>query len=145
MINCPKCGEAVKEEKAFCPKCGSPMDAAKANRKPMPDFGATIIQPPKRTASPPDITPSAPPIASPALPVATPAAPPPPVIATPASMPMAQFTGGNSASVSHSSTHVSLPAQSPERRNSARKIGFGFILLLLFLMFIAFVVALWLD
>jgi len=127
MINCPKCGEAVKEEKAFCQNCGSPMDAEKANRGPMPDFGATIIEPPRRTAAPPPI---APPIA-------------------PTMMPVAQPTGRTPATVSQPSTRVALPSQPDapplERRKSARKIGVGFILLLLFLMFTAFVVALWLD
>ncbi len=124
MINCPKCGEAVREEKAFCHNCGSPMDAAKANRGPMPDFGATIIEPPRRTA---------------AQPIA------------PQTVPVAQPTGRElaPAPVLHSSTRVALPsqpdAQPLERRKSARKIGFGFVLLLLFLMFTTFVVALWLD
>lgn len=123
MINCPKCGEAVREEKAFCQNCGSPMDAAKANRGPMPDFGATIIEPPRRTTAPP---------------------------IAPTPMPVAQPTGRHPAPVSHSSTRVALPSQPDapkplERRKSARKIGFGFVLLLLFLMFTAFVAALWLD
>lgn len=44
---------------------------------------------------------------------------------------------------------VALPsspdAQFVGKRNSSRKLGFVFILLLLFLMFITFAVALWLD
>lgn len=47
------------------------------------------------------------------------------------------------------SARVALPtspdAQFAGKHNSSRKLGFAFILLLLFLMFIAFAVALWLD
>ncbi|MCA1556387.1 MAG: hypothetical protein LC747_06825 [Acidobacteria bacterium] len=55
-----------------------------ANRGPMPDFGATIIEPPRRTA-PPTIV-------------------PPP-------MPVAQPTGREPAPVSHSTTRIALPSQ----------------------------------
>jgi hypothetical protein len=64
-------------------------------------------------------------------------------------MPATQFTGKDPASVSPSSNRAALPTQADaqrfEKRISARRIGFGFVLLLLFLMFIAFVLALWLD
>lgn len=122
MVNCPKCGAAVREEKAFCHTCGSPMDAAMANRAtPMPDFGATMLEPPKRTAQP---------------------------FVPPANTAI-QPTGTETAPVSHSFAGIASSAQSDatpvRRRKTSTKIGFGFVLLLLFLMFVAFVLALWLD
>lgn len=100
------------------------MRAAKAEREsPLPDFGATVPAPPPHT---------------------TPQQPfsPPPVneVQPPgwATMPVSSQTAG-----------VVLPAQQgappPARRKSARKIGVGFILLLLFLMFLAFVLAIIID
>jgi hypothetical protein len=122
MINCPKCGAAVRAEKAFCHNCGSPMDAAMANRAtPMPDFGATMLEPPKRAAQP---------------------------FVPPANTAI-QPTGRETGHVSHSFADVASSAQpgAPPvgRRKSFMKLGFGFVLLLLFLMFAVFVLALWLD
>jgi hypothetical protein len=124
MINCPKCGTAVREEKAFCHNCGSPMDAAKAEREtPLPDFGATILEPPRRTAPP---QPQPPPFA-------------PPIVTE------VQTPGRATAPVSYPPAGMAMPAPSSapaaERRKSSRKIGIGFVLLLLFLMFLAFVLA----
>lgn len=129
MVNCPKCGAAVREEKAFCHNCGSPMDAAMRQREePQPDFGATVIEPPRRTAPQPFV---------------------PPAITE------VQPTGRETAPVAPQQQHhpatarVALPlppdAQTPGRRKSSRKIGVGFVILLLFLMFAVFVLALVLD
>jgi hypothetical protein len=113
MVNCPKCGAEVREEKAFCHNCGSPMNAAMRQREePQPDFGAA-----QQPFVPPAIT-EVQQAVSENLPVAAP---------QPAALPLpsgAQPGGG---------------------RRPSRKIGFGFVLLLLFLMFIVFVIALWLD
>gem|GEM_PF-3380458 len=124
MINCPKCGTSVREEKAFCHNCGAPMDAAKAEREtPLPDFGATIIErPPSRAPAPPPPQPFTPPAV---LNVQPANRPPAPVLSTPASVALP----------------TPLSAPPPARRISSRKIGIGFILLLLFLMFLAFVLA----
>jgi hypothetical protein len=93
MVNCPKCGAGVREEKAFCHNCGAPMDAAMRQREePQPDFGATMLEPPR--------------VALPSSPVAP---------------------------------------EPDGRRKSSRKIGFGFVILLLFLMFVVFVLAVVLD
>lgn len=128
MNTCSKCGAAVKEEKAFCQNCGNPMDAAMAQRDaPMPDFSATILVPPKRP---------------------TQGAPPPP----PAEVKPAQTTPvapqQPTAPVAQPTTPVvaaTAPSPPVAARRTARKIGVGFILLLLFLTFAAFVIALWLD
>jgi hypothetical protein len=121
MINCPKCGTAVREGKAFCHNCGSPMDAAKAAREtPLPDFGATVLEPPRRPA------PSSP-FVPPAVTEVQSAARPP-------------------APVSYPPTGVALPTTPgapPAGRRKWRKIGF--VLLVLFLMFLAFVLAIVLD
>ena len=140
MVNCPKCGTAVREEKAFCHKCGSPMDAAKAEREtPLPDFGATIVVPPPRPAASP------PPQAAPPQP--TP--PPPPQPFVPPVVTEVQPASRPSAPVSYPPPGVALPtppsAPPAGRRKSSRKIGFGFVLLLLFLTFLAFVLAIVLD
>ncbi|HZH29942.1 MAG TPA: zinc ribbon domain-containing protein [Pyrinomonadaceae bacterium] len=132
MINCPRCGTAVREEKAFCHNCGSPMDAAKARREtPLPDFGATILEPPRRPAPPPQsFTPPAtseiPTAGRPTAPVKTSAAPP---------------------SYMPSGVALHTPANAPpvEGRKRSRRIGFGFVLLLLFLMLLAFVLAIVVD
>jgi hypothetical protein len=132
MVNCPKCGTAVREEKAFCHNCGAPMDAAKAEREtPLPDFGATIIEPPPRRVTPPPPPPPQPqPFAPPAVNEFQPASrPPAPVSSPPASVALP----------------TPLSAPPPARRTSARKIGIGFILILLFLMFLAFVLAIMVD
>jgi hypothetical protein len=124
MVNCSKCGTAVREEKAFCHNCGAPMDAAKAEREtPLPDFGATILVPPRVSAPQP---PSAPPAVTEVQPAgrATAPVPAPPArvaIPTPPSAPPAA------------------------RRKSPWKLGIGFLLLLLFLMFLAFVLAIVID
>jgi hypothetical protein len=133
MVNCPKCGAGVREEKAFCHNCGSPMDAAMRQREePQPDLGATIIEPPRpRTAQtfvPPAITEIQPtgretaPVN--AAPVNTAHQPAPARVA------------------------LSMPPDAPpvgKRKSSRKKIGFGFVLLLLFLMFAVFVLALVID
>ncbi|HEY0081265.1 MAG TPA: zinc ribbon domain-containing protein [Pyrinomonadaceae bacterium] len=132
MLNCPKCGTAVREEKAFCHNCGSPMNAAKAEREtPLPDFGATILEPPRRTApSPPSPQGQQQPFVPPAVTEVQPAHRPP-----------------VTASYPHAGVAVPTPPSAPPagRRKSSRKFGFGFVLLLLFLMFLAFVLALVLN
>ncbi|HZG50576.1 MAG TPA: zinc ribbon domain-containing protein [Pyrinomonadaceae bacterium] len=122
MINCPKCGTAVRAEKAFCHNCGSPMDAAKAAREtPLPDSGATVLEPPRRPA-PPAQQPFAPPAVTEVQPASRPTAP---VSAPPAG--------------------IAQPMPPPARRTRSRKLGVGFVLLLLFLMFLAFMLAVALD
>jgi hypothetical protein len=123
MVNCPKCGAGVREEKAFCHNCGSPMDAAMRQREePQPDFGATIIEPPRRAAQP----------------------------FVPPSITEVQPAGRETAPVARpTEARVALPlppdAQPTGKRKSSRKIGFGFVIILLFLMFIVFVLALVVD
>lgn len=126
MVNCPKCGTAVRPEKAFCHNCGSPMDAAKAEREtPLPDFGATVLEPPRRPTPP--IQSFTPPPVTEVQPAGRPTAPP----------------------ASYPPAGVALPAPSSApptgRRKSSRKIGVGFVLLLLFLMFLVFALAIVLD
>jgi hypothetical protein len=125
MVNCPKCGAEVREEKAFCHNCGTPMDAAMRQREePQPDLGATVLEPPRRAAQQPFV---------------------PPAITE------VQQAGSQNPPVAapQPAARVVLPlpsdAQPGGRRRPSRKIGFGFVLLLLFLMFIVFVIALWLD
>lgn len=124
MVNCPKCGAAVREEKAFCHNCGSPMDAAMRRREePQPDFGATAREPPTRRDAPPA---ASPPITE------------------------IQPTGRATTTIAHqpeahAASHLPSAAQPTGKRQTSRKIGFGFVLLLLFLMFVVFVLALWLD
>ncbi|HEX8131575.1 MAG TPA: zinc-ribbon domain-containing protein [Pyrinomonadaceae bacterium] len=134
MVNCPKCGTAVREEKAFCHNCGSPMDAAKAQREtPLPDFGATIIEPPRSPAPSQPQQPFAPPAAPEVQPPGRPTAP--------VSYP--------TTPVSYPPAGVALPTPSSAppvgRRKSSRKIGVGFVLLLLFLTILAFVLAIVTD
>jgi hypothetical protein len=120
MINCPKCGTAVREGKAFCHNCGSPMDAAKAAREtPLPDFGATVLEPPRRPAPSPPSQPFVPPAVTEVQPAVRPTAP---------------------ASYPHAGVAIPTPPSAPPAgRRKSRKIGF--ILLVLFLMFLAFVLA----
>jgi hypothetical protein len=103
------------------------MDAAMRKREePQPDFGATIIEPPRRVQPPQPFVPPA--------------------------INEIQPTGRETA---HQPAHQSAPARAPlplppeaqpfERRKPSRRIGFGFVILLLFLMFVVFVLALWLD
>ncbi len=138
MINCPKCGTAVREEKAFCHNCGSPMDAAKAEREtPLPDFGRTVIEPPRRAApSPPQQQqqPYAPPQQSFAPPAAT-------EVQT-GGRPTAPASYPPTAGVVQPAPTLAPPA---EQRKSTRRIGVGFVILLLFLMFLAFMLALVID
>jgi hypothetical protein len=125
MVTCPKCGAAVREEKAFCHNCGTPMDAAMRHHDaPQPDFGATVIEPPRRAAQPFV----------------------PPVITE------VQPTGRETAPVTAyqpATARAALPlppdAQPTGRRKSSRRIGFGFVIFLLFLMFVVFVLALIID
>ncbi len=139
MINCPKCGTAVREEKAFCHNCGSPMDAAKAQREtPLPDFGRTIIEPPPRRAAP-------------STPPQQPYAPPPQQPFVPQAATEIQTGGRPTAPVSYPPTKGVVPQTAPTPaplaggRKSARRIGVGFVILLLFLMFLAFALALVID
>lgn len=127
MVNCPTCGAAVREEKAFCHNCGSPMDAAMRQREtPMPDFSATVIEPPRRAAQQPFV---------------------PPVVTE------VQTAGRETAPVQQQQQNppagVALPSPLPAppfgKRKSSRKIGFAFVIFLLFLMFVVFVLALLLD
>jgi hypothetical protein len=121
MVNCPKCGAGVREEKAFCHNCGAPMDAAMRQREePQPDLNATILEPPRRNAQP-----FVPPAITEVQTAGRETAP------APAHQPAARAA-------------LPLPpeAQPHGRRRSSRKIGFGFVLLLLFLMFLVFVFAL---
>lgn len=123
MVNCPKCGAAVREEKAFCHNCGAPMDAAMRQREePLPDFGATILEPPRRAAQP----------------------------FVPPAITEVQPAGRATAPVAHQpAARAALPlppaAQPFSKPKRSRKIGFGFVLLLLFLMFVVFVLAIVLD
>ena len=132
MVNCPKCGTDVREEKAFCHHCGTPMDAAMRRREeaPQPDFGATIIEPPRRAAPQPFV----PPVVTEVQPAGRETAP------VAAHQPAAHQPAARAA-------FPSPPNAQPngKPRRSSRRIGFGFILLLLFLMFVVFVIALWLD
>ena len=126
MVNCPKCGAAVREEKAFCHNCGSPMDAAMRRREePQPDFGATVIETPRRPAAQPFVPPSiteVQPAGRETAPVST-----------------------HQPATTRAALHLPPDAQPTGRRKSSRRIGFGFVILLLFLMFAAFVLALVLD
>jgi hypothetical protein len=128
MVNCYRCGTSVREEKAFCHNCGAPMNAAKAERElPLPDFGATVIVPPRVTSSPP---PPQQPLAPPAVTEVQPA-------------------GRANAPVSPSPAAVPIPtppgALPVAKRKSPWKIGFRFLLFLLFLMFLVFVLAILID
>ncbi len=140
MINCPKCGTAVREEKAFCHNCGSPMDAAKAEREtPLPDFGKTIIEPPRHTT--PSPTPPQQPqtYAQQQQSFAPPAATEVQTGARP-TVPVSSYQP--TAGIAAPAPTLAPPAG---RRKSARRIGVGFVILLLFLMFLAFVLALVID
>ncbi|HEY0097707.1 MAG TPA: zinc ribbon domain-containing protein [Pyrinomonadaceae bacterium] len=124
MVNCPKCGVGVREEKAFCHNCGAPMnDAMRQREEPQPDFAATVLEPPRRAAQP----------------------------FVPPSITEVQPTAGETATVGarQPAAPAALPlppgAQPNGRRKSSRKIGFGFVILLLFLMFLVFVLAVVLD
>jgi hypothetical protein len=129
MVNCSRCGTSVREEKAFCHNCGAPMNTAKAERElPLPDFGATVIVPPRVT--PPPSPPPQQPLAPPAVTEVQPA-------------------GRATAPVSPSHAAVALPtppgALPTAKRKPSWKIGFRFLLLLLFLMFLAFALAILID
>lgn len=141
MINCPKCGTAVREEKAFCHNCGSPMDAAKAEREtPLPDFGRTIIEPPPRRAA--SSPPSPPQQQQPYTPPQQSFVPPATTEIQTGGRPTAPASYPPTASVAQPAPTLAPPAQG---RKSARRIGAGFVILLLFLMFLAFVLALVTD
>jgi len=137
MVNCSKCGAAVKEEKAFCQNCGSPMDAAMRQReKPLPDFSATIIEPPRRHASQPFV----PPVVTEVQPAARETAP--------VQQPVQQHV---QQQPQYPPTGAALPSPTPAlapppgKRKTSRKIGFAFVILLLFLMFAVFILALFID
>lgn len=119
MVNCSNCGAAVKEEKAFCYNCGAPMKAAKAAREtPFADSGATVLEPP-RPATP---QPARPPAAA------------------------VQPAGRAPDFVSSQPARVDFPPQGAmpaARKRSPWK--FGFILLVLFLMFLVFALAILID
>jgi hypothetical protein len=123
MVTCPKCGAGVREEKAFCHNCGSPMNAAMRERdEPQPDFGATVIEPPRRAAQP----------------------------FVPPAITEVQPTGRETAPVATRQPDTAraalpLPSHAQPTGKRKRKIGFGFVILLLFLMFIVFVLALITD
>jgi hypothetical protein len=123
MVTCPKCGAAVREEKAFCHNCGSPMDADMRQRdEPQPDYGATVIEPPRRAAQP----------------------------FVPPAITEVQPTGRETAPVNaqqYAATRAALPLPPGALPGSKRKqkIGFGFVILLLFLMCAVFLLALVLD
>lgn len=121
MVNCPNCGAAVKEEKAFCFNCGAPMKAAKPAREtPFAGSGATVLEPPPRPATP--------------QPVA------PPAIAE------VQAAGRAPDFVSSQPAQVAFPSQGAmpaARKRSPWK--FGFVLLVLFLMFLVFALAILID
>lgn len=126
MVNCPKCGAAVREGKAFCHNCGSPMNAAMRRREePQPDFGATIPEPPPRRAP----TPSASAPITEIQPAGTETAP-------------ANFAPQPAAQVAFPTPSAAPP---DGKRRTSRKIGCGFVLLLLFLTFVVFVIAISLD
>ena len=133
MVNCPKCGAGVREEKAFCHNCGAPMDAAMRQREePQPDFGATIIEPPRARAAQPFV----PPAITEVQPAGRETAP---VNAAPVNAAQQPATARAA---------LSTPPDAPpfgKHKSSRKKIGFGFVLLLLFLMFVVFVLALVLD
>ncbi|HYP01176.1 MAG TPA: zinc-ribbon domain-containing protein [Pyrinomonadaceae bacterium] len=132
MVNCPKCGAAVREEKAFCHNCGTAMDAVMRQREetPMPDFGATIIEPPRPNApvQPPYAPPTAVTGVQPASRPTSPVQQPP--------QPQVHAAGGDGGALSP----LTLG-----KRKSSRKIGFIFVIFLLFLMFVVFVLALLID
>lgn len=130
MVNCPKCGAAVREEKAFCHNCGTAMDAVMRQREetPMPDFGATIIEPPRPNA--PVQPPYAPPTAVTGVqPASRPTSPV-------QQQPQVHAAGGDGGALS---------SLTLGKRKSSRKIGFIFVIFLLFLMFVVFVLALLID
>lgn len=130
MVNCAKCGAAVREEKAFCHNCGAPMDAAMRQRdEPQPDYGATVIEPTRRAT-------------------------PPPQVFVPPSITEVQTAGRETAPVAHQQQHqqpatarvaLPLPHDAPPTGKRSRKIGCGFVIFLLFLMFAVFVLAIMLD
>lgn len=131
MVNCPKCGAGVRAEKAFCHNCGSPMDAAMRQRdEPRPDPGATVIEPPRPRAAQPFV----PPAITEVQPAGRETAP----------------VNLNATAHQHAPARValSMPPDAPpvgKHKSSRKKIGFGFVLLLLFLMFAVFVLALVID
>lgn len=123
MVTCPKCGAAVREEKAFCHNCGAPMDAAMRERdEPQPDFGATVIEPPRRA-----VQPFVPPAITEVQPTGRETAP----------------VAARQPATARAALPLSPDAQPTGKRK--RKIGFGFVILLLFLMFAVFVLALIID
>jgi hypothetical protein len=126
MVTCPKCGAGVREEKAFCHNCGSPMDAAMRQREePQPDFGATVIEPPRRATQ-----------------QQQPFVPPAITEIQPTGRETAPFAAHQPATARAA---LPLPPAAQPTGKRKRKIGFGFIILLLFLMFAVFVLAFIID
>lgn len=129
MVTCPKCGAGVREEKAFCHNCGSPMDEAMRRRdEPQPDYGATVLEPPRRAAQP---------FVPPAITEVQPAGR--------ETAPVAAHQSAAAATTARAALPLPHGAQPFDQRRPARKIGFGFIILLLFLMFAVFMLAIVLD
>jgi len=142
MANCLKCNASVSEEKAFCPNCGSPMNPSMAqHEQELPDFSATMIEIPKKSARP-----SSPPMQPSPSPAVQPSPPPP---QTPA--PAAQSTPApvvtSPPPVKEVAAPVSRPAstalptqaeaQTSGGKSNVAKFGLGFVVLLLLLIFAA--------
>ncbi|HZH90066.1 MAG TPA: hypothetical protein VEX70_05515 [Pyrinomonadaceae bacterium] len=104
------------------------MNAAKAERDlPLPDFGATVIVPPRVTSpSSPQQQPLAPPVITEVQPPGRATAP---------------------VSPAHAAVAIPTPPGAPPaaKRKPSWKIGFRFLLLLLFLMFLVFALAILID
>ena len=97
------------------------MDAVMREREtPMPDFSATIIEPPRRVAPQPFM---------------------PPAAVTEVQ------TAGRETTHIQQPAGVALPSPpaAPLSGKRRRKIGFAFVILVLFLMFLVFILALVLD
>lgn len=93
--------------------------------EPRPDLGATTLEPPTRRDAPP-------------------AASPPFTEIQPTGRATAPATIAHQPEA-HAASHLPSAAQPTGKRQTSRKIGYGFVLLLLFLMFVVFVIAISLD
>lgn len=146
MANCLKCNASVSEEKAFCPNCGSPMNPSMAqHEQELPDFSATMIELPKKSARP-SSPPMQPPLSSavqPSLsPTQMPAPPaqstPPPVMTSPS--PIKEVAAPVSRPAS-TALPTQADAQTSGGKSNVAKFGLGFVVLLLILIFAAFVLS----